>query len=61
MFKNLKRAAVATALIGVMSAGMSSSAWAVGGGQFCSPGSGVQDGYACVELQGYTRWLKIAE
>ena len=60
MFKHVKRALVATALVGAMSAGMSGSAWAVGGGQFCSAGSGTSGGYACVELQGYNRWLKIA-
>lgn len=28
------------------------------GGCFCSPGSAPEGGYACVELKGYTRWLK---
>lgn len=61
MRRRLRKAIVGAGLVLALSC-LAPPAGAACGGCFCSPGSDDPNGtYACVELGGYTRWLKIAE
>ena len=64
MRKSLRKLLVNAALVTAVALPVSAfagtgTAYAAGGGQFCAAGSGTSDGYACVSLGGYNRWLPL--